>query len=121
MHGRANEPAGQGQLVRTSQVFFAGFELLTLVLKGARELQGRETWWLSEGAGSEGKVGQRDPIVGSYGPRRMSRPDDFFVRAGALDPQFRQQIGWVDRFGEQIEVIALRAGLFQKICGRGLS
>lgn len=34
MHRRTDKPACQSQLVISSEVFFAGFELLTFVLKG---------------------------------------------------------------------------------------
>ena len=34
MHGRADKPARKSQLMVSSEVFFARFELLTFVLKG---------------------------------------------------------------------------------------
>jgi len=42
------------------------------------------------------------------------------IRTKHSNAQFCQKIGWVDRFGEQIEVIALRARRFQKVGGRRL-
>ena len=36
-------------------------------------------------------------------------------------PQLGQQIGWVDRLGENLELVALGPGLFQQIGGSGLA
>ena len=41
MHGRADQSACQGELMISSKIFFAGFELLTFVLKGAPRSDGR--------------------------------------------------------------------------------
>ena len=41
MHGRADQSACQGELMISSKIFFAGFELLTFVLKGAAGSGGR--------------------------------------------------------------------------------
>ena len=115
MHGRADEPAGQGELVRTSKVFFAGVEPLTLFLRGVESCKGRKHGGYRRGLGQK-KVGQRDPIAALW-PHNVGQTT---LPRRRLDAQPCQQIDWVDRFGEQIEVVALRAGLFQQICGRRL-
>ncbi len=64
MHGRTDEPAGQGKLVKTSKILFAGFEFLTLLLKGVATRKGRKHGY-RKGL-DQGKVGHQSPIVPSH-------------------------------------------------------
>lgn len=61
MHGRADQPAGQSKLVKTSKILFASFEFLTLLLKGIATRKGRKHVYLRR-LGQQ-KVGRRSPIV----------------------------------------------------------
>ena len=47
MHGRADEPAGQGKLVKAPKILFAGFEFLSLLLKGVATRQRRKHVYLN--------------------------------------------------------------------------
>jgi hypothetical protein len=116
VHGRADQSACQGELMMSSEIFFAGFELLTFVLKGAARSAG-ESMLIG------GDLGKRGWPSGVH----LSRHAQDGCCSGRIfgfersNSELCQKIRRMDRFREQIEVVVICASPFQKICGGGLA